>query len=49
MPDGKIGSKTGNAQVVKQGHTHDGQHGSDPFKQVKGRGGVVDLKAGSKR
>lgn len=49
MPDGKIGSKTGNATVKKQGHTHDGQHGSDPFKQPKGRSGVTDLKVGSKR
>lgn len=45
MPDGKIKSKTGNASITKQGHTHDGQFGTDPHKQPKGRGPAQDLKA----
>lgn len=49
MPQGQINSKTGKATVMQQGHTHDGQHGSDPHKQVRGRPGVTDLKVGSKR
>lgn len=39
MPGGKIKSKTGSAPIKHQGHTSSGQHGSDPNKQAKGRGG----------
>lgn len=45
MPSPKIQSKTGKATVTNQGHTTDGQHGSNPNAQVKGRSGVRDLKA----
>lgn len=45
MPDGKIKSSTGKANVTKQGHTSDGQHGSNLNAKVKGRSGVRDLGA----
>lgn len=45
MPGSKIGSSTGKATVTKQGHTTDGQHGSNPQAKVKGRSGVRDLSA----
>lgn len=41
--------KTGSASIKKQGHTHDGQHGSNPNAQVKGRGSVTDLHVPSKK
>lgn len=41
--------KTGSATVNKQGHTTDGQHGSNPNAKVKGRGTVQDLHVPSKR
>lgn len=49
MPEGKISSKTGNAPVKKQGHTHDGKHGSDPNMQVRGGTSTTDLHVPSKR
>ena len=41
--------KTGTATIKKQGHTHDGQHGSSPNAKVMGRGGVTDLHVPSKK
>ncbi len=41
--------KTGSAPIKKMGHTHDGQHGSNPNSQPKGRGGVTDLHVPSKK
>lgn len=37
--------KTGKAPIMKQGHTTDGRHGSDPGVQVKGGNNVRDLNA----
>lgn len=39
----KIQSKTGNATIVKQGHTTDRQFGSNPDAKGKGRKPVTDL------
>lgn len=44
MPGRKMTSKSGNAQIKRQGHTTDGRHGSSPDKRAKG-GKVRDLKA----
>ncbi len=43
MPKPTIQSKTGNAQIKKQGHTTDGAHGSDPNKQPRFGGKVREL------
>lgn len=43
MPKPTIESKTGNAQIVKTGHTASNQHGSDPNMKVKGRSAVREL------
>jgi hypothetical protein len=34
---------TGNAPIVKQGHTANNQHGTDPNAKVKGRSSTRDL------
>ena len=39
----QIPKGTGNAPIVKQGHTTNGQFGSDPNKQPKGRSSTRDL------
>jgi len=41
----KIGSKTGSAPIQRQGHTTDGQHGSNPDAKRKGNPSVRDLNA----
>lgn len=45
MPSPKITSKTGNASVMRQGHTSDNKHGSNPNAKVKGGSSVRDLNA----
>lgn len=37
--------RTGNASIMKQGHTTDGRHGSNPDMKVKGGNNVRDLNA----
>lgn len=44
MPRGKMTQNTGSAKITAQGHTTDGQHGSDPAKRPKGRSSVRELK-----
>jgi hypothetical protein len=44
MPQKKIGSKTGNAPVKKQGHTSSGSFGDSPSKQAKWGRNPKDLK-----
>lgn len=44
MPRDSIGSNTGNASVVKQGHTATSKHGSDPNLKGKGEQKPRDLK-----
>lgn len=44
MPKDTISSKTGNAPIVRQGHTATTKHGSDPNMQVKGQRKPRDLK-----
>lgn len=38
-------SKTGNAPIIRQGHTATSKHGSDPNMKVKGAQTPRDLKA----
>jgi hypothetical protein len=38
------GSKTGNAPIVRQGHTATTKHGSDPNLKVRGGNSPRDLK-----
>lgn len=45
MPSPKINAKTGSATVIKQGHTSDNKHGSNPNAKVKGGSSVRDLSA----
>lgn len=44
MPRDTITSKTGNASVMKQGHTTSGKHGTDPNAKVRGGNSVRELK-----
>lgn len=39
-----IKSNTGNAQIIRQGHTTDGKFGSSPDRKVKGASSTRDLK-----
>lgn len=43
MPNTKRPSGTGNAPIIKQGHTTDGNFGSDPMIKGKGQRPVRDL------
>lgn len=43
MPDATIKSSTGNAQIKKQGHTTNGQFGTDPNFNGKVHKTVRDL------
>lgn len=43
MPKPTISSKTGNAKIVKTGHTASNQYGSNPDVTVKGRSASRDL------
>lgn len=40
-----IGSKTGSAPIIRQGHTATGNFGDDPMAKGKGMKAVRDLKA----
>lgn len=44
MPKSNMTSNPGNANIVRQGHTTTGQHGTDPNIKGKGRKPVRDLK-----
>lgn len=44
MPKETISSNTGNAPIVRQGHTASMKHGSDPNIKGKGSNSVRDLK-----
>ncbi len=43
MPKAEINSKTGNAKIVKVGHTASNRFGSNPNAQVKGSSTSRDL------
>lgn len=43
MPRDNISSNTGNAPIVRQGHTASTKHGSDPNVKVKGSTTTRDL------
>lgn len=43
MPDATIKAKTGNAPLVKQGHTATNNYGSNPNAQRKGTDSPRDL------
>lgn len=49
MPRDRMTSKTGNAPIVRQGHTATTKHGSNPNMKVKGQEKPRDLKIGTSR
>lgn len=44
MPKESYTSKTGNAPIIRQGHTATTKHGSDPNMKGKGQSSPRDLK-----